>query len=216
MNQYELIPLNRVEYQRSILQLKEDKTIRFANMSLNWWDKKLGWHSQGCFALADQQNIHLCYIFFIINRTTNYLTIHNIFTPFAQRRQGYAQILLELVFNLAIAQKATRFNITCISQSLDFYLALGLIYWGVNSVGDFYCDLPMPKEGLSGMEWMVAERSNAELIGTEFAMINHKIKDHNLYLTKKQNQVYQRDLRLLQGNYRLDAFLAIRERRNIT
>nr|WP_320048724.1 GNAT family N-acetyltransferase [uncultured Desulfuromonas sp.] len=213
MNQYELIALDRSEYVKSIGQLKNDKSNGFAEMSLVWWDKKHGWYSQGCFALTDEQKLHLCYIFFKINKSTDYLTIHNIFTPDAHRRLGYAHILLKLVFDHAIAHKMTRFNLTCISQSLNFYLALGLIYWGVNSVGDFYCDLPMPKDGLRGIKKMVAQQTDSELIGSEFATINHKTNDHNLHLTEQQDEVYQHDLLLLKSNYRREEFLEIRKRR---
>lgn len=211
MSQYNLVSLNRNEYLIAIDQLEQDKSLRFAKMSLSWWDKLYGWHTKGCCVLTDEQNRHLCYIFFKIDKFNDYITIHNIFTPDVNRRRGYANILLEIIFDLAVAKKVKRFRLTCISKSLDFYLALGLVYWGVNSVGDFYCDLPMPKDGLGGIKEMIIQRSIPELIGAEFATINNKINNNSLCLTAKQTQLYESDLLRLKENYLLSDFLAERE-----
>jgi GNAT superfamily N-acetyltransferase len=169
MSQYKLIALGRDEYLNSIERLKNDQSIRFANMSLDWWDKQYGWNQQGCFALTDAGNLHLCYIFYKIDRFHDYITIHNIFTPQAQRRHGYAQILLQLIFDLAITKDVKRFRLTSVSTSLDFYLSRGLVYWGVNSVGDFYCELPISEDGLTGLKERIRRLSVMELIDTEFA-----------------------------------------------
>ena len=120
-----------------------------------------------------------------------------------------------MIFDFAITQKVKRFRLTSISKSLDFYLTLGIVYWGVNSVGDFYCDLPMPSEGLSGIENMIALLSVAELIGSKYEIINNKIKNNSLHLTLQQTQSYDADVLKLHGSYLQNDFITIRENKNL-
>jgi hypothetical protein len=76
-----------------------------------------------------------------------------------------------LIFDLAITKDVKRFRLTSVSTSLDFYLSRGLVYWGVNSVGDFYCELPISEDGLTGLKERIRRLSVMELIDTEFATI---------------------------------------------
>lgn len=207
MPQYHFTYLNRNEYITSTATIKDTRSINFADMSLKWWDKKFGWYEKGCVVLSDENDEHLCYLFYKIDRYNNYLTIHNIFTPDNQRRHGYAQELMVLIFNLAAAKKVKRFRLTCISNSLDFYLSLGFVYWGVNSIGDFYCDLPMPATGLLGVTQMVKESSMQVLIGKSFNIISKKISDHSEHLTQAQTITYDKDVIKLNANYLQKSFL---------
>lgn len=207
MPQNHLIYLNREEYIASTALINDTKSINFADMSLKWWDKKFGWYEKGCVVLGDENDTHLSYIFYKIDRYNNYLSIHNIFTPDKHRRHGYAQELMVLIFNLALAQKVKRFRLTCISNSLDFYLSLGFIYWGVNSVGDFYCDLPLPKSGLLGVTKMVEELSTLELIGKSLSIISKKTSNNSTQLTQKQTLKYDEDLVKLKKSYRQESFI---------
>jgi len=204
---YHLTYLNRDEYISSTATIKDDKTINFANMSLKWWDKKFGWYEKGCVVLCDENNMHLSYLFYKIDRYDNYLTIHNVFTPDKERRHGYAQELMLLIFNLATAKKVKRFRLTCISNSLDFYLSLGFVYWGVNSVGDFYCDLPMPATGLVGVIQMVKESSMQVLIGKSLDVISKKISNYSEHLTQAQTLKYDSDVIRLNTSYLQKNFL---------
>lgn len=209
MATYHLEYLNRENYIESIKTIEDKPTSNFATMSLKWWDKKFGWYAKGCVTLNSEQNTPLAYLFYKIDRYDNYLTIHNIFTPYSKRRHGYAQALMLLVFQLAAAQKVKRFRLTCVSNSLDFYLTLGFVYWGVNSVGDFYCDLPLPKEGLAGVIPMIATLSTRELIGKSLEIIYNKTYNNDTNLTKKQTLTYNNDLIKLDANYLQKKFLSI-------
>lgn len=210
MLEYHLIYLNRNEYISSTASIKDTKTVNFADMSLKWWDKKFGWYEKGCVVLSDSDNTHLAYLFYKVDRYDNYLTIHNIFTPDVNRRHGYAHALMLLIFNLAAVQKVKRFRITCISNSLDFYLSLGFIYWGVNSVGDFYCDLPIPTDGLNGVSQMIEEYTTLELIGKNLEIISKKIADNSAQLNKMQAITYDIDVIRLDKSYLQESFLKIK------
>jgi len=207
MSQYHLTYLNRNQYLTSTATIEDIGSINFADMSLKWWDKKFGWYQKGCVVLSDEKNKHLCYLFYKIDRYNNYLTIHNIFTPDNQRRHGYAQELMLLIFNIAATKQVKRFRLTCISNSLDFYLSLGFVYWGVNSVGDFYCDLPMPKKGLLGVTQMVKESSLKVLIGKSSDIISKKISNNSKHLTQAQSIKYDKDVIKLNLSYLQENFL---------
>ncbi len=210
MPQYHLTYLNRNEYVSSTATIKDTKTVNFADMSLKWWDKKFGWYEKGCVVLSDKENAHLAYLFYKIDRYNNYLTIHNLFTPDVNRRHGYAHALMLLIFNLPAVQNVKRFRLTCISNSLDFYLSLGFVYWGVNSVGDFYCDLPMPIDGLNGVSQMIEEYTTLELIGKNLEIISKKTADNSEQLTKMQTILYDKDVLRLDKSYLQESFLEIK------
>ena len=193
MPNYHLEYLNRDAYISSISSINDPKSLKFANMSLDWWDKQFKWQSEGCVALCDLDNIHLCYIFFTMDHYRMYLTIHNIFTPLSMRRKGYGYALLNEIFNIAIKKNVKRFKLTSISKSLDFYLPLGFIYWGVNSVGDYYCDLPIPIKGLSSLDIMVTQADTATLLGKNMDKIYNKVNGNDLKLNERQLQTYESD-----------------------
>lgn len=67
-----------------------------------------------------------------------------------------------------------RFRVTSVSKALDFYLPLGFVYWGVNSIGDYYCDLPLPADGLEGLAGMVEDSDILTLIGSAADCITRK------------------------------------------
>jgi len=210
MPAYHLEYLSREEYISSTAKIEDRRSIKFADMSLKWWDKKFGWYEKGCVVLCSDKNVHLTYLFYKIDRYNNYLTIHNIFTQENKRRHGYAKMLMLLVFKLALTQKVKRFRLTCISNSLDFYLSLGFIYWGVNSVGDFYCDLPLPLTGLKGVPKMIEDLSTQELIGKSFDIISKKTSNYSENLTAVQKMQYDNDVIRLNVNYFQKSFLEIK------
>jgi len=207
MSNYHLEYLNRDAYISSISTILDPKSLKFANMSLAWWDKQYKWRSEGCVALCDIDNIHLSYVFFTMDRYRMYLTIHNIFTPMAMRRKGYGYALLNEIFNIAIEKDVKRFKFSSISKSLDFYLALGFIYWGVNSVGDYYCDLPIPKKGLSTLENMVAQADLATLLGKNSDNIYNKVRGNTLKLNEIQLKTYESDTLKMGKQYMHDSLM---------
>lgn len=193
MPQYHLEHLSRDAYISSISTINDPKSIKFAKTSLAWWDERFQWQSEGCIALSDSNNIHLCYIFFTIDRYRMYLTIHNIFTPLSMRRKGYAFALLNEIFDLAIEKDMQRFKLNSTSTSLDFYLALGFVYWGLNSVGAYYCDLPIPNKGFSALDAMVIQADTATLLGKNMDKIYDNINGNILRLDAIQLETYESD-----------------------
>ena len=203
MSPYHLIHLDRQAYITSISNIADTKTLNFSKMSLDWWDKHFNWKAHGCVVLSDCNEQHLCYVFYKIDRYHQYITIHNIFTPLAQRRNGYAKELLSMIFNIAVLEKVRRFKLVSISKSLDFYMALGFIYWGLNSVGDYYCNLPMPLNGLTGIKVMTKSTDMNMLVGRHLKEIVTKVKDNDIRLDLKQSKVYEEDKIKMKRNYRL-------------
>ncbi len=190
---FHLEHLSRAAYISSISTIVDPQSIKFAKTSLAWWDERSRWQSEGCMTLCDADNNHLCYIFFTIDHYRMYLTIHNFFTPLVSRRKGYAYALLNEIFNLALEKHMTRFKFSSISTSLDFYLALGFVYWGVNSVGNYYCDLPIPVKGLSSLNVMVTQSDTATLLGKNMDKIYEKIDGNILRLNTIQLITYESD-----------------------
>jgi len=211
MSHYHLAYLNRDNYLTSMETIKDARSLKFANMSLQWWDKEFGWYTKGCIALCSDENIHLSYIFFKIDKHNEYITVHNIFTQTSMRRNGYAQELLKMVFAFALGLHVKRFKLTSISNSLDFYLSMGFTYWGVNCVGDYYCDLPLPFDGLDGVTFMIENSDVLTLIGKKLEKIHTKVLDNNIHLSDPQNVIYKNDLIKMGKSYMLDELLYIKE-----
>lgn len=204
---YHLEYLNRENYISSMETIKDPRTLKFANMSLDWWDEHFGWYTKGCIALCNEEKIHLSYIFFKIDRNNEYITIHNIFTQDSMRRNGYAHQLLKLVFDFALTLHVSRFKLTSISNSIDFYLALGFVYWGVNSVGDYYCDLPLPFDGLEGVGFMTDTFDVTALLGKRYEKILTKVSNNNINLSETQTTIYNNDLLKMKSCYMLQELL---------
>jgi hypothetical protein len=113
-----------------------------------------------------------------------------------------------MVFMLAVARHVSRFRITSISRALDFYLPLGFAYWGVNSEGDYYCDLPLPQQGLEGLGAMITESDTATLIGPAADFIEKKTGGTETRLSPEQTRIYEADIRKMGRRFMHDDFLA--------
>jgi GNAT superfamily N-acetyltransferase len=202
---HHLTHLDRKAYVNSISKISDPRSLGFANLALQWWDRHFSWKAQGCVALADEKEVHLCYIFYKIDRYGEYLTIHNLFTPAPKRRHGHAHELLAMIFDLAIAQHVGRFKLSCVPQSLDFYLTLGFVYWGLNSVGDYYCDLPLPDEGLDALGEMVAASDVKSLAGSSLGAICKKVEGNEETLDTAQRDIHAKKCKQMGSRYMRDA-----------
>jgi len=201
MSDYKLIHLDRDAYLQSIATITDPKSLGFAEMSLRWWDRHFSWIQHGCVVLTDLHSNHLCYIFYKIDRYGQYLTIHNLFTPKQWRRHGYAKELLSEIFKQAAAKHVRRFRSTCVPQSLEFYLSIGFAYWGTNTEKDYYCDLPIPKDGLQGLTHMVEQSNVDELIGRNEAIIRKKVCGHANVMDENSTDYYKNDLDKMGDRY---------------
>lgn len=201
MSSYHLESLNRDAYIASTALIQDAESIRFADQSLAWWDRHFSWNAQGCSVLCDEENNHLCYLFYKIDRYGQYITLYNLFTPLISQRKGHATQILHLIIDQALEKHVRRITFSSVSTSLDFYAMLGFIYWGINDIGDYYCNLPLPKNGLDGMKSMIQESDLETLIGSNLEKINAKIEGNEVLLTPAQILVYNADLVKLGNKY---------------
>ncbi|UFS61821.1 GNAT family N-acetyltransferase [Sulfurimonas sp. HSL-3221] len=201
MSIYQLVHLDRDAYLASIATITDPKSLGFAEQSLRWWDRHFSWKYDGCMVLSDTQANHLCYIFYKIDCYGDYLTIHNLFTPKPLQRHGYARQLLSDVFEHALTKHVRRFRCTCVPQSLEFYLSLGFAYWGSNTAKDYYCDLPMPSDGLEGVARMVNDADAKELMGKSEAIIRKKVCGHSNTMGEECDGTYKDDLKKMGNSY---------------
>jgi hypothetical protein len=209
---YHLENLNRNAYLDSISHIKDEKSVRFATLALNWWDRHFSWKAHGCVILSNEKNEHLSYIFYKIDRYDEYITIHNIFTPLEFRRNGYGHRLFRLVFQMAEEKNVSRFRITCVPQSLDFYMTMGFVYWGINSQGDYYCDLPLPKGGIDHVDEMVKETAPQKLAGKHLNAIISKVKGNIEQLDDVQTMVYTKHAKKLAESYLYEELMILGEK----
>lgn len=212
---YCVIDIDRKEYLASIAGIADAKSRGFADMALRWWDRHYSWSAGGSVILTDEAGRHLCYLFYKIDRYKQYLTIHNILTPLCHRRRSYAYILLRWVFELALSEHVRRFKAVCVPQSLEFYLSLGFSYWGLTSTKDYYCNLPIPSEGLDGLREMVDAGSVETLAGGELQSIYDKVVDNDTGLDEAQQRVHDAGVTKLQNAYMQTALVACVESEDV-
>lgn len=201
MSDYHLQSLGRDQYVASIALIQDAPSLRFADQSLAWWDRHFSWNAQGCYVLCDENNTHVCYLFSKIDRYAEYLTLYNLFTPLVHRRNGYATLMLKMILDTALKQHVKRITFSSISTSLDFYTVLGFIYWGINEIGDYYCNLPLPKEGLEGIVSMTQKSDIEQLIGKHIDTIFTKIDGNEDRLSAEQILLYEADIVKLGAHY---------------
>lgn len=209
MTEFHLEHLDRKGYINSIEQIKDKKSIGFANLALDWWDRHFSWKVHGCVILTNEKREHLSYIFYKIDRYNEYLTIHNIFTPLKFRRKGYAHQLFALVFKVAEQKNVSRFRVTSVPQSLSFYLTMGFVYWGINTQGDYYCDLPLPEGGLKQISPMVKKSDPKELAGKYVGNIISKVKGNSETLDNTQTLIHKKSTKKLADSYLYDELMIL-------
>lgn len=208
---YKVISVNRKEYKASIAKIDDQKSRGFAELSLWWWDRHFSWSGGGSVILTDDAGRHLCYLFYKIDRYKEYLTIHNLLTPFCHRRQGYAYLLLQWVFEQAVQDHVSRFRATCVPQSLEFYLSLGFCFWGLTGTKDYYCNLPMPSAGLGGLTEMVDVSSIELLVGAALQTIYDKVSENETGLDAGEQRIHKKGMTTLKGAYKQDQLMRCME-----
>jgi len=206
MSKLHLSLLGRDEYLASIASITDEKTLLFADQSLAWWDRHASWKVNRCAVLCDEKGNHLCYLFSRIDRYSEYLTLYNLFTPSIRRRKGYATQLLRLILADAVNKHVRRITFSSVSSSLDFYMSFGFIYWGINDIGDYYCNLPLPKTGLDGISAMTEDSEPSELIGSYADFIHIKVDDNEKYLSLEKKAKHQTNKIRLGKHYAKEEF----------
>jgi hypothetical protein len=126
-------------------------------------------------------------------------------TPKANRFHGYAKTILNYLFQKVSNQKIQRLKMYCVSSSLSFYTKLGFEYWGVNDLGQYYCDFKMPKNSIEEIPKIVAKSNLDEIDNTVLLQIYEKLKHNGKQLDDKKLAIFEDSLEILQEKYHFDA-----------
>lgn len=205
----ETIHLNCHQYTKSIAEIADESTQRFAKQAQTWWSRHFSWNSDGCRVLINGRGEHLAYLFYKVDRYRDYLTIHNLFTPQIHRHNGYALAMLEEAFQNQADRDVKRFHMSCTPQALGFYARLSLIYWGVDIAGNYHCDLPLPSDGIDGIPGMVERETNRTLLGGKGESIYRKVRDNGTAFEESRRHRFEEDKKSLCGTFRHDALKKI-------
>ncbi|MGD9623798.1 MAG: GNAT family N-acetyltransferase [Arcobacter sp.] len=201
-----VIELNREEYLESVKKIEDFKTLNFSKSALEWWDNYYSWEKFPPLCLSDKKK-HFCYLFYNISKDNEYLTIHNIFTPNKYRAKGYAYQLLEYLFSHFSNQNIKRFKLNCVSSSLDFYNKLGLEYWGINELSQYYCDFKMPLLDIKEIPLIVKNSHLDEISDERILKIFDSLKDNGTTLDEKMSEKFEELKDKLKGRYHFDLLL---------
>ncbi len=201
----DFIELDRDEYLCSVKKIGDFDTLKFSKQALDWWDDYYSWKNFPPIALSID-GINKAYLFYSVSKDSRYLTIHNLFTPKAFRHEGFAFKLLSELFRIQSKTDIERFKMFCVSSSLDFYNSLGLKYWGVNDLNQYYCDFKMPQKSISEITQIVKDSSIDELTDTEYEKIYTKLQNNGEEFDVKQTDIYNDVVKSLGNNYMFEIF----------
>lgn len=200
------IELDRDEYLESVQKIGDFDTLKFSKHALDWWDDYYSWKKFPPIALS-LDGVNKAYIFYHVSKDNRYLTIHNLFTPKEYREQGYAHKLLGELFSIKSAEEIDRFKMFCVSSSLKFYNSIGLKYWGVNYLNQYYCDFKMPKENMSEIRQIVKDSSAKEFTDIEYEKIYKDLELGSDEFDEKQKDIYKKVTNMLGDRYINKQFL---------
>lgn len=95
----------------------------------------------------------------------------------------------------------------CVSSSLDFYNKLGLEYWGINNLSQYYCDFKMPISDISEIPQIVKDSNLREISDEKIMQIFEKLKNNGTQLEEKMINKFEESKEKLEGKYHFDLFL---------
>ena len=199
-----VIELNRDEYLISVKKIADFKSLSFSKSALDWWDNYYSWEKFPPLCLINDKKKHVCYLFYTISKDNEYLTIHNLLTPNMHRSHGYAYQLLKYLFSHLSQNKIRRFKMNCVSSSLDFYNKLGLEYWGINDLSQYYCDFKMPISDISEIPQIVKDSKLSEISDERIMKIFEKLKNNGTTLEEKMIDKFEDSKEKLIGKYHFD------------
>ena len=202
-----IIELNRDEYLISVKKIADFKSLSFSKNALDGWDSYYSWEKFPPLCLLNNKEKHVCYLFYSISNDNEYLTIHNLLTPHTHRSYGYAYTLLKYLFSHLSTNKIKRFKMNCVSSSLDFYNKLGLEYWGINDLSQYYCNFKMPILDISEIPQIVRDSNLSELSDEKIIQIYEKLKNNGTKLEEKMTYKFGESKEKLEGKYHFDLLL---------
>lgn len=197
--------LNRQEYIDSATQMNHFKSLKFAKNALDLWDEYYSWEKNPCLALYhDHDSRAICYLFYHISKDNEYLTIDYLLTPQKHRDHGYAKAILSVLFNdILHNQNISRVKLSSVASSIKFYLKLGVDFWGVNSIGQYYTDFPMP-DSLSDIPNMMRDNHLSDLSDIKLNKIYDRLKSNGSLFENKELIAFNKSTHIMQGRYRFE------------
>ncbi|MDD2698261.1 MAG: hypothetical protein PHF17_05600 [Arcobacteraceae bacterium] len=196
--------LNRAEYLDSVTKMDHFESLKFAKQSLLWWDQYYSWTKSPCLCLEDN-GFDVCYLFYAISKDNKYLTIHNLLTPFIFRFQGYGKELLTILLNqILLDSKIERIKMLCVSTSLDFYMSLGIDFWGVTKIGQYYTEFPMPQLNINEIPQLMQTEHLSTLTTLELNSVYEKLNGNGSLFNLQEKDIFNRALITLGERYRYE------------
>ena len=93
------------------------------------------------------------------------------------------------------------------SSSLDFYNKLGLEYWGINELSQYYCDFKMPLLDIKEIPLIVKNSHLDEISDERILKIFDSLKDNGTTLDEKMSEKFEESKDKLKGRYHFDLLL---------
>lgn len=194
--------LNRTQYLDSVTQMDHLESLQFAKQAMDYWDDFYSWNRSPCLCLQDEGE-DVCYLFYHISKDNQYLCIHNILTPYKHRFKGYGKKLLTILFNETLYNSPIqRVKMFCVTSSLKFYMKLGIDFWGVNHLNQFYTNFPMPKNGIEEIPSLMQKENLQSLEEKEVDEIYKKLQNNGNDLDQKESKIFLNSLSVLGERYR--------------
>jgi len=195
--------LNREQYLQSVMKMNHFQSLQFAKQSLDRWDDYFSWVKSPCLCLVDNDGLDVCYLFYYVSKDNKYLTIENILTPYPSRFNGYAKKMLTILFNtILLNSKIQRVKMYCVSSSLQFYMNLGIDFWGVNKIGQYYADFPMPKCDICEIKLLMSNEHFQTVSQDDRNVIYNNLKENGSLFDIKEKKIFDKSLLLLKKRYR--------------
>jgi hypothetical protein len=196
--------LDRAQYLNSVTKMNHFESLKFAKQSLLWWDQYYSWTKSPCLCLEDN-GIDVCYLFYTISKDNKYLTIHNLLTPFIFRSQGYGKELLTILLTqILLGSQIERIKMLCVSTSLEFYMNLGIDFWGVTKIGQYYTEFPMPQFDIKEIPQLMQSEHLAALSTLELNVVYEKLQQNGSLFNTKEKDIFSRSLITLGLRYRYE------------
>ena len=207
----QIVTLEKGALEASIAEINDTSTQNFGTQAVEWWDERFNWENNPCHVLSDDDGNHMAYLLYTLDASGDNLSIHYLFVPKNFRACGHARTMMEFALGKGVEAGAHRFNLSSVHSALAFYSRLGMVYWGINGAGQYYCDLPLPESGLAGVNKMVKSSSAEELAGSGWKKIFQKVQFGGERLSEEEWRHHQERKKDLGWRYQYKGLEVIAE-----
>lgn len=99
----------------------------------------------------------------------------------------------------------------CVATSVQFYMKLGMDFWGVNTLGQYYTEFPMPKNHINEIPKLMENENLSTLSLEELNILYSKLGENGATFNKKEKDAFENCLLILGRRYRFSEFCKARE-----